>query len=44
MHFIIHLVTFEVCDENADCIEGQCVCNENYIGDGMSCEQIIGKC
>ena len=31
------------CNENAECIEGQCVCKENYTGNGTFCEQVAGK-
>ena len=34
-----HAVTCEDCNENADCIEGQCVCKDSYTGDGLSCEE-----
>ena len=33
----------EDCNENAECIEGKCVCKENYTGDGTLCEQVTGK-
>ena len=28
----------EGCDKNAACVDGQCVCMDDYIGDGASCE------
>ena len=26
-----------VCDQNAQCLNGRCVCDEGYKGDGMYC-------
>ena len=31
------------CDENADYKEGQCVCRENYIGNGIVCREQRGE-
>ena len=31
-----------MCADEADCIEGQCICKENYTGDGISCEKLKG--
>ena len=31
------------CDENADYIKGQCVCRENYYGDGIVCREWKGE-
>ncbi|CAI8013367.1 hypothetical protein GBAR_LOCUS8490 [Geodia barretti] len=38
--FNIGILTCEDCNENADCIEGQCVCKRGYTGDGLSCEGV----
>jgi hypothetical protein len=37
------ILTCDSCDENAECIEGQCVCKEKYAGDGTNCERQIGN-
>ena len=29
-----------VCDENADKVDGVCVCKVNYTGDGTQCEKL----
>ena len=31
------------CDENAEYEEGQCVCRENYTGDGIVCRRLAGE-
>ena len=31
-----------MCADEADCIEGQCICKEYYTGDGISCEKLKG--
>ena len=41
--WILCSVTCGGCDENAECIEGQCVCKEKYVGDGTNCERQIGN-
>lgn len=37
-------VTCEDCDENAQCIAGECTCKENYSGNGTTCESLLRKC
>jgi hypothetical protein len=37
-------VVCDDCNENAECIEGKCVCKENYTGDGTLCEQVTVRC
>ena len=32
-------VTCENCSENAKCLNGECMCKDNYVGDGKSCEE-----
>ena len=41
--FPFNLVACEGCNENSECIAGQCVCKEDYIGDGIYCEKSTGK-
>ena len=31
------------CDENAEYKEGECVCRENYTGDGIVCRRLAGE-
>ena len=32
-----------MCADHTECIEGHCVCKENYTGDGIICEKQKGK-
>jgi hypothetical protein len=29
------------CDRYASCVKGDCVCNDDYIGDGLTCRKKI---
>ena len=33
----------ENCDDNSECVDGDCVCRNNYTGNGTVCQEITCK-